>query len=98
MGSSWFVSSLQSPNKAVCGVSAGRIKFFSKKFLTAPKDITEEQSLKLCNGVSSFLSQKERNGTIFTRKTNNFLNKMLLRILYWKERKCVLIVAKRGKI
>ena len=31
MGSSWFVLSLQSPRKAVCGVSAGKIKSFSKK-------------------------------------------------------------------
>ena len=31
MGSSWFVLSLQSPSKAVCGVNAGKIKLFSKK-------------------------------------------------------------------
>ena len=31
MGSSWFVASLQSQSKAVCGVSASRTKLFSKK-------------------------------------------------------------------
>ena len=30
MGSSWFLLLLQSPNKAVCGISASTIKLFSK--------------------------------------------------------------------
>ena len=38
MGSSCFVSSLLSPNKAVCGVSAGRTKSFLKKLRTVVKD------------------------------------------------------------
>ena len=37
MGSSLFVWSLQSPCKAVCGISAGRIKLFPEKLLTVAR-------------------------------------------------------------
>ena len=46
------------------------------------------------------LLQKEHNGVFFIRKTNNslFKIKMLLRILYWKKHKYILIVAIHSEV
>ena len=89
MGLSWFASSLQSPNKATCLVSAGRINLFSKTVANFyQSQITELHLLKICNSVTSSQLEKEHNSVFFTRKIYNFL----LKILYWKEYKYVLTV------
>ena len=82
------------PKQGQSGISADRIKLLSIRKLSLAKGHHKGHSLRICSSVSSSLLQKERNGVFFMRKTNNFVfkNKMLVRILYWNERKYVLTV------
>ena len=56
------------------------------------------QSKKMFIGVSSKVFQKEQRAVFVIPKVYSFLlrKSTLLRILFWKERKVVSIVAKRG--
>ena len=52
---------------------------------------------KICIGVSSSVLQKEQTVVLVIPKVyDSLLTKSTLRILYWKERKVVSIVAKPG--
>ena len=88
-----------SPRMAVCGVSDDRIKSLWNFIRNiSQRHLTETQSKKMCIGVSYKVLQKEQRVVFVIPKVQSFLlrKSILLRILHWKERKVVSIVAKYG--
>ena len=99
LGSSWFVSSRQSRNKAVCVVSAGRIKLFQKKLLTVAKCKSQSYIHWRYVTVSLLLYHRKSMMVHFStekRKTSYSKKKMLLRILYGKKRNYELITVQQS--